>query len=241
MSVEGRVVQYAALMILLLVTAKPVLAASGDDPWLSKIMSEIELFRSEDETVMEWDIDAWMGRDLAKFWVKTSGEMEGSEVEEANIELVYSRAVSAYWDQQFGVRHDIKPDPGGDTRNWLSYGYIGTAPYFIEVDARLFVGEESSTQLLIELEREIMLTQRWVLTPELDITANGSSNEKYREGSGLSEVEFSIRLGYERSRKFQPFIALAARQAFGSTSDFAKQDGNDSSDIEALVGIHSWF
>jgi copper resistance protein B len=111
------------------------------------------------------------------------------------------------------VRHDFKPDTDGDNRNWVSYGYIGTAPYFIEVDARVFVGEDSSSQLLIELERELMLTQEWVLTPELDIVANGNSNQKYQEGSGLAEAEFSLRLGYERdgNRKFQPFVGITAR------------------------------
>jgi len=214
-----------------------------DDPWLTKVMSELEYLQEDGEDVIEWDIDAWTGRDLSKFWVKSSGEYADSEFEDANIEFVYSRAVSAYWDQQFGVRHDFKPDPDGDTRNWVSYGFIGTAPYFVAVDARVFVGEESSSQLLIELEREMMITQEWVLTPELDIIANGRTNERFGEGSGLAEVEFSLRLGYERNgnRKFQPFVGLTARQTFGATRRLVKAEGESSGDIEAIIGIHSWF
>ena len=111
------------------------------------------------------------------------------------------------------------------------------------MDARVFVGEESSSQLLVELEREMMITQEWVLTPELDIIANGRTNERFGEGSGLSEVEFSLRLGYERNgnRKFQPFVGLTARQTFGATRRLAKADGESSGDIEAIIGIHSWF
>jgi len=230
----------AAIMLTL---NSPSLAMFNDDPWLTKVMSEIEYLQEDGEGVLEWDIDAWYGRDLSKFWIKSSGEYADSEFEDANIEFVYSRAVSAHWDQQFGARHDFKPNPGGDTRNWVSYGYIGTAPYFVAVDARVFVGEESSSQLLIELERELMITQKWVLTPELDIVANGRSNERYGEGSGLSEIEFSLRLGYERNgnRKFQPFVGVAARQTFGKTKDFAKQNGQSSSGLEAIIGIHSWF
>jgi copper resistance protein B len=218
-------------------------AAMGDDPWLTKVMSELAYLQADGEDVLEWDVDAWYGRDLSKFWIKSSGESANSKVEDANIEFVYSRAVSAYWDQQFGVRHDFKPERGGDTRNWASYGFIGTAPYFFAVDARIFVGEDSSSQLLIELEREMMLTQEWVLTPALDIVANGRTNEKYQEGSGLSLVEFSLRLGYERNgnRKFQPFIGVTARQTFGETKDFVKAQGQDSGSLEAIVGIHSWF
>lgn len=227
----------------LLVLSVNAQAMFKDDPWLTKVMSEFEYLQEDGEDVIEWDIDAWRGQDLSKFWVKSSGEYAGSEFEDANIEFVYSRAVSAYWDQQFGVRHDFKPDPDGDNRNWVSYGFIGTAPYFVAVDARVFVGEESSSQLLIELEREMMITQEWVLTPELDIIANGRTNERFGEGSGLAEVEFSVRLGYERNgnRKFQPFVGLTANQTFGATRRLTKAAGNSSGSIEALIGIHSWF
>lgn len=218
-------------------------AMFNDDPWLTKVMSEFEYLQDDGESVIEWDIDVWSGRDLSKFWLKSSGEYTDSQFEDANIEFVYSHAVSAYWDQQFGVRHDFESDSDQDTRNWLSYGFIGTAPYFVEVDARIFVGEESSSQLLIELEREMMITQEWVLTPELDIIANGRSNEQFGEGSGLAQVEFSLRLGHERNgnRKVQPFVGLTATQTFGATRRISKAAGNQSGDVKAMIGIHSWF
>lgn len=235
------------LTAVFLSAADKAFAAMGDDPLLTKVMSEFEYQPSEGDGALEWDIDAWVGRDLYKVWVKSSGEVSRSnsesEVEDANLELVYSRAVYTTWDQQFGVRHDFKPNPDGRTRNWVSFGYIGTAPYFVEVDARVFLGEESSSQFLIELEREIMLTQEWVLTPELDIVANGHTSPTFSEGSGLSEIEFSLRLGYEAdgNRKFQPFIGITGRQTFGGTKRFEKLAGNRSGDIQALLGIHSWF
>ena len=214
-----------------------------DDPWLTKVMTEFEYLQDSGDDILEWDIDVWTGRDLSKYWIKSAGEYSNSEIEEANIEFVYSRAISAYWDQQFGIRQDLKPKPDGDARSWLSYGFIGTAPYFISVDARLFVGEEDSSQLLIELERELMITQQWVLTPELDIIANGQTNSKYAEGSGLAEIEFSLRLGYEHNanRKFQPFIGVTAQQTFGTTRRLAKSNGDSTNELELIVGIHSWF
>jgi len=240
-------------VVLIYSLSSPCFPMFQDDPVLSKVMSEFEYVSEQGGNALEWDIDAWVGRDLYKVWLKTSGEVTDSEVEEANVELVYSRAVYTTWDQQFGIRRDFKPDSNvsnrsdstenSNARDWLSFGYIGTAPYFIEVDARVFFGEESSTQLLVELEREIMLTQEWVLTPELDIIANGRSNPEFGEGSGLSEIEFSLRLGYERkgNRKFQPFMGIVGRQTFGGTKRFVKSEGNKSGSLEAMIGIHSWF
>jgi len=189
-----------------------------DDPWLNKVMSELEYLQEEGEGVLEWDIDAWRGRDLSKYWIKTSGEAKGSEIEHANIELVFSHAITANWDQQFGIRHEYTHDDS-PKRNWLSFGFIGTAPYFFDVDARLFLGEESSSQILIEVEREFMLSQEWVLTPEIDILANGKTNRVFEEGSGLAATEFGLRLGYEHrgNRKFQPFIGVSSKHTFGTT------------------------
>ncbi len=223
-------------------------AMKSADPLLSKIMGEIAIGSADGEQELEWDIDTWIGRDLNKFWIKTSGaysfnssDGEKSDIETANIEFVVSRAVAPYWDQQFGLRHDLEDAEGNPTRNWLSYGYIGTTPYFIGVDARVFVGEEFSTQFLLEAEREFMITQEWVLTSELDLVVNGSSNVERAEGSGLSLINFELRLGYERSRKFQPFVGLAFKQLFGQTRNFEKSAGGESSNLEALIGIEAWF
>lgn len=231
------------LSSVVLIFTTNVHAMFDDDPWLTKVMSEFEYFPDGSENALEWDIDVWSGRDLNKYWLKSSGEYRDSEIEQANIELVYSRALSAYWDQQFGLRQDFEADSQVPERRWVSYGFIGTAPYFVEVDARIFIGEESSSQLLIEMERELMLSQEWVLTPELDIVVNGRSNERFSEGSGLAEIEFSLRLGYERNgnRKFQPFIGVSAHQSFGTTRQYRKAEGSSSSELQAMIGVHSWF
>ena len=229
---------FLAVSVVLTHTAE---AMFNDDPWLTKVVTELTYFQAGTDPAIEWDIDAWLGQDFHKFWFKTEGNLIGSEFETADIELVYSQAVSPFWDRQFGVRHDLKP--ASRQRNWLSFGYIGTAPYFVDVDARIFLGEESSSQLLIEIERELMLTQSWVLTPELDIIANGRTNEQFAEGSGLAEIEFSLRLGYEPSnyRKLQPFIGLIARQSFGASKRLLRSANLDDSGFEATVGLHAWF
>ncbi len=230
----------ACLLILPMEHSK---AMFNDDPWLNKVVSEFEYLNTEGQGTFEWDIDAWYGRDIHKFWLKSSGEYAGSSLENANIELVYSKASTAYWDQQFGFRQDFKSNAVNHTRHWISYGFIGTAPYFVDVDARVFIGEESSSQLLIELERELMLTQKWVLTPELDIIANGRSNERFGEGSGLAEIEFSVRLGYENrgSSKLQPFVGITATQLFGATKRLARTQAENSSEVSIMLGLHSWF
>lgn len=232
-----------AFCFLVLCVSTNLYAMKSADPWLSKVMGEAAYSSSSEDQELEWDIDAWTGRDLQKFWLKTSGSygFDESGIETANIELVYSKAITSNWDSQFGMRHDLKDAANNPTRNWVSFGYIGTAPYFIEIDARIFVGEESSSQILLEAEREFMLTQKWVITSELDLTVNGNTNPARDEGSGLSEINFELKLGYEPSRQFQPFIGLGLKQLFGGSKNFVKQAGGDSGKFQALIGIEAWY
>ena len=44
------------------------------------------------------------------------------------------------------------------------------------------------------------------------------------------------------NRKFQPFIGFTVNQAFGKTKRLIEAECHSSSgDIEAIIGIHSWF
>ena len=99
------------------------------------------------------------------------------------------------------------------------------------------------SQIVIELERELMLSQEWVLTPEMDIVLNGRTNEDYQEGAGLAEIEFGLKLGYEhnRNRKFQPFLGLSSTTYFGRSKDFQKAEGHSSSEVNFKIGLHAWF
>lgn len=214
-----------------------------DDPLLSKTMGEIELLQEGEADVAEWEVDTWIGRDFHKWWIKTEGEYaredDESEIESAQIELLYSRTVSAYWDQQFGIRSDVEPDDG---RHWLVFGYRGTAPGFWEIDANVYLGEASSSQLNIEIEKELMLTQRWVITPEFELTANGKTNRDYAEGSGLDNISAGLRIGYEtKSRRLQPFIGFEGKQFLGSTKNIRQSLGKDTSNFSLIAGLHFWF
>jgi uncharacterized protein involved in copper resistance len=80
-----------------------------------------------------------------------------------------------------------------------------------------------------------------VITSDLDLTINGSTNPSRAESSGLSEISFELWLGYEPTRQFQPFIGLGIKQLFGGTKGLVKQAVGDSGDVQALIGIEAWY
>src|SRR5690606_1544915 len=149
------------------VLAMPGLAeafANPDPVVASLIIDQLELSKTGDDEAWALDSEISLGRDLNKFVLTLEGEKEGAD-KDLEVQALYSKAVAPYWDLQLGLRQDLEPGP---ERSWGVIGLQGLAPYLIEVDAALFVGESGRTALRLEAEHDILLTQRWILTPELE-------------------------------------------------------------------------
>ncbi len=230
-----------ALILAGILAASPVVHAGGmeDDPLLFKLMVDQLEWRDADAgDLLVWEADAWLGKDLHKLWLKTGGERSGGETESAEIQALYSRAVDPYWDFQIGWRHDLQPEPN---RDWLAVGFKGLAPYWFEVDASLFAGGNGQLAARLQAEYELMLTQRWVLSPELEVNIHGKDDEATGVGSGLSDMELGLRLRYEIRREFAPYIGINWEKKFGRTADFAEEEGESTDDLQFVIGVRAWF
>ena len=95
--------------------------------------------------------------------------------------------------------------------------------------------------LRLEFEYELMLTQRWVVVPELEANIYGNNDSEKGIGSGLSELEFSLRLLYEVKREFAPYIGINWEKVLGNTADYAEAAGEETSETEFTIGVHAWF
>lgn len=214
-------------------------AHAEDDPVLVKLMlDELERRDGGSDKEDSWDAEAWIGKDLKKLWFKSEGERSSGKTEHAELQLLYSKAVATYWDFQFGLRYDFEPSP---TRTWAAIGFQGLAPYFFEIDAALFVGDSGLTALRFEAEYEILLTQRLVLTPEIETNLYGRDDPEAGIGSGLSEIEAGLRLRYEIRREFAPYIGVNWSKTYGESADFARASGERTSDAQFTIGLRAWF
>ncbi len=215
-----------------------VLAGANDDPLL--FMGEIDRLekRNGDEDPAVLEAQAWAGYDLHKLWIKTEMERVEGENEDAELQLLYSKAISSFWNLELGARRDFKPEP---ERNWGVVGFHGLAPYYLEVDTALFVGESGRSALRFKTEYELMLTQRWVLIPELEVNFFGQNDEDTGTGSGLANSELGLRVAYEVRREFAPYIGVSWEKKYGKTADFAKEEGEITDDTQFVIGVHAWF
>ena len=50
-----------------------------------------------------------------------------------------------------------------------------------------------------------------------------------------------MRLRYEFTRKFAPYIGVVRERAFGGTADFRRAEGEDIDDTRFVAGLRIWF
>ena len=175
---------------------------------------------------------------MQKFWWRSEGHAADGKVARGSVEALYGRGIRAWWDLVAGVRHDFGTGP---SRNWLGVGVQGLAPYKFEVSATAYVGEQGRTALVAEAEYDILLTNRLILQWRAEASAYGKDDPALGIGRGLSSVEAGLRLRYEITRRFAPYIGIEHERAFGGTARHRRTLGDDAGDTRAVAGLRIWF
>ena len=185
-----------------------------------------------------WEAQAWFGGDINRLWLRSEGERADDEVESADVEILYGRSVTPWWDVVAGVRHDFEPGP---SRTWAAFGVQGLAPYMFEVSATGYVGESGHIAANVEVEYEVLFTNRLILQPLVELEFHGKDDPARGIGSGLSKAEAGLRLRYEIRREFAPYIGLVRERSFGRTADYHRADGESVDDTKVVAGVRIWF
>lgn len=202
------------------------------------LLDRLEYFDARHGNGMALNAQAWYGNDDNKLWITTAGEHSEGRWHELRAEALWDRPLSAFWDTQVGVRHDLGAGPD---RTWAAFGVHGLAPCWFEVDAAFYVGPSGRTALRVEAEYELLLTQKLIVQPRFEVNVFGRNDARNGIGAGLSDAALGLRLRYEFSRGFAPYIGVEAQRTFGASKDFALANGNAAFDPRIVAGLRIWF
>lgn len=192
------------------------------------------------ETLL-WDVQGWIGNDYDKLYLKSEGEVRldgDNKLEGADIELLYSRNLAKFWDLQVGLRHDFEPDP---ERTFAALGFQGLAPQRFEVDATAYLSEDGDVSARIEVEYELMLTQRLVLIPRLETGLSLQDVPEYEQWQGMTDIEAGVRLLYHLRREFSPYVGVSWHRLIGETANRVASGGGDTDSAAFVAGLNFWF
>ena len=216
-------------------TMQPVM----DRPILAHaIFNQLEGRFNGSNTEFRWDGQGWVGTDYQKLWIKSEGTFSNDALEDGQQQFLYDRAVTTYFDLQGGLRSDIDSRP---TRNWGSFGIQGLAPYFFDLEITGFASGQGHLAAKLEASYDLLLTQRLILQPQIEMNLYSKSNPARLVGAGFSDIDTGLRLRYEIDRKFAPYIGVVYQGKFGQTANFARQAGESTGDVRFAFGVRVWF
>jgi copper resistance protein B len=202
------------------------------------MLDQFEWRDAQDGAAGAWDAQAWYGGDYNKLWIKTEGERVAGITQGASVEVLFDRVVGRWWDAQGGIRQDFGRGPA---RTWLALGLQGLAPYWLDAEATFYVGEEGRTAVRLKADYDLLLTQRLILQPYGEANIYSKSDAEREVGSGLSDLELSLRLRYEVRREFAPYLGVGWFKRFGTTAGLARAAGEGSDEVQLVAGLHIWF
>jgi copper resistance protein B len=202
------------------------------------VFDQLEFQTGPGDDGLSWDTKGWIGGDVNRFWFRTEGETDGDRPADAQVHLLYGRAIARWWEVVGGIRQDIRPGP---QRTWAAVGLQGLAPYWFDVEATAYVGASGRTHFRFEVEHEVLLTNRLILQPLFEVEIYGKADRERGIGRGLSSIDAGLRLRYEIRREFAPYIGLHWHEKYFDTADLARAEGHRTGGARLGVGVRLWF
>lgn len=192
-----------------------------------------------------WEGQALYGSDYNKVRISTRGEYSGNEraFERAELQLLYSRLIGYFFDAQVGVRQDfpIRPREGTPARTHLVVGIQGLLPNLFEVNLQGFVNHRGTVAARVEASYDLYITQRLVAQPEIELNFAANADRPARVGKGLTNIETGLRLRYEITREFAPYVGVSYERAVGETSTIYQRFDEKPEALTAAAGIRLFF
>jgi len=202
-------------------------------------VDQLEYRNSQDDSGWGYDGQFWMGTDYEKLLVNFEGELsESGRLDESTSELLWSSAFTSFWNTELGLSYDTSEY---ENQTWLAAGVSGLAPYWFEIDAMFYLTKGGQSAFQLSAEYELLLTQRLILQPGIELSAFAKDDFEQGQGKGISEVVVDARLRYEITRQFAPYIGVEWVRSLGHSADLRSREGLENQQINLVSGVKFWF
>ena len=183
-----------------------------------------------------WEVRGWWGSDTRRAWLRAEGERDNGR-SNGHIDLLYGQATGPWWEAVAGLRQEH----GDLSRTRAAIGLQGLAPYRLETQATLVLGGAPHAELEVAVEHEVLLTNRLILTPALEASALLRDDPDTARARGLASVEAGLRLRYEVTRRFAPYLGVEHERLIGRSADLARENAHAARHTRWVAGLRFWF
>lgn len=215
--------------------------AHKDMRWTNTLMvlfEQLEFAPGPEERPMNIDMKSWYGSAYNRLWVRGAAEFATTHPSgEAEAQILFGRLVDPFWDAVIGLRLDRSWGDASETRVQLATGFVGLAPYRFELEPTLFVSQNGDLSGRMEASFPLLLTQRLIAEPEIEVNAALQAVPKFNVRRGINEIEAGIRLRYEFRREFAPYFGWSRTRRYGDNHNSLRGRAVES---QIVVGLRIW-
>ena len=232
----SRYMWFALSVASVLLAARP---AAAESVFWGLGAEQLEYRIGEGSDIQAWDADGFIGKDELRVVWRSEAEYvtnaDAFEVLENQIRL--QAPIATFFDAVAGVRFDT---PDGPDRTYGVIGIHGLAPQWFEVDLDLYLSEHPTARF--EVEYEALITNRWILTPSLEIDVPLVDDREIGRGAFGPKLELGARLSYDLiDRSVAPYIGVHWERSFGESASLARAEGEQASAVYVLAGVRLLF
>lgn len=202
------------------------------------LIDELEFVSGNEGEGYAWNAQANYGGPNDKLWLRTQGLKVPGELDPTTTgEVLWWRPYSAFWGAQLGLRQDF----GAGAHTYLAAGVQGLAPYWFDIEATGYVGDDGRLSARLKAAYDMRFTNRLILAPSVEANAYSESENERGLGAGLGNIEGGLRLRYELHRKFAPYVGYVWERAFAGTADRRRAEGDPINEHRFVAGIRMWW
>jgi copper resistance protein B len=215
-----------------------------DDHVYSLILfDQLEYRQTGEANPVGWEMSSWVGGDFTRLWVKSEGDVATTGGGgEAEVQALYSRLFSPFWEWQVGARVDVASGGGRtETRVLAVLGLEGLAPYWFEIEPAIFVSHKGDVSARLTATYDMFITQRAIVQPRVEVNGAVQEVPEFGLGTGFNDLSLGLRFRYEFRREYAPYVGIDWTQRFAGTADFARQAGESVSEFALVGGLRVWF
>lgn len=202
------------------------------------LIDEFEFLSGNESDGYAWNVQANYGGDAEKLWLRTQGlKVPGGWDSTTSGELLWWRPYTVFWGTQLGLRQDF----GTGAHTYLAVGVEGLAPYWFEMEATGYVGDDGRLSARFKAAYDIRFTNSLILAPGVEANLYSKAEDERGLGAGLGNLEGGLRLRYELRRKFAPYLGYVWERSFSGTADRLRAGGEPVSEHRLVAGVRAWW
>ena len=199
--------------------------------WSVRI-NQLEQLNDDENTTVSEGV-AWYGSDSQR--LRLTWDIEHNQQDShQDVSLGWQKPLDSFWNYEIGVAYQAE-------QTWLKLNVNGLMPYRFEVESNLLLNEQGHSLLSFEGHYDFRLTQHWVLQPSLSANLSSHTQPAQLQGKGLTELKTGLRLRYDVTRRFAPYLGIQQHDFLGKTADLRTQQNQTNHETTWLAGVRWWF